>query len=505
MNFIYLVWGKQRLDEPYKTVKYVIDGKTFETSLVSLAYARYLIQRGEKVKITFFFPASLSDLIQLFTNYAESKNEINIAELEQELRKIFIDLIKDVLEGHSWGLSENDISVKIVPPINYVSRLSQERIVKISANYNSVFLCILSSVLNDLLILSKGENQNRFIADMNQGFNIIVSAMREVVRTSAVISNLYFWGVDGKNQFQILFSDPILGDIKESFSVYIEDINVEKSFYMPFDFRKLNTIKNESLIWEIFGDDEILKNAILCFYSIYYNLPLLAISYKFQSHKEINEQIEKAVKNLEGIIKRVRIEKSKISGESKLTISFESPKSEQREHIVNLLISLVLYSSIVKELERYNLKQKQDGISLDELKKFSKIYRHFNLVVNKEILETELDRIKGNKGIASEWKKLSEIDLKPAELKPIDKEINLRNLIAHSGFEKNITLVKKREKETRAVKLIAHSGFEKSIILVKKREKETPAVKKDEDILVKYDTEAVGKIVNLLQRKIELT
>jgi CRISPR-associated protein Csx1 len=110
---------------------------------------------------------------------------------------------------------------------------------------------------------------------------------------------------------------------------------------------------------------------------------------------------------------------------------------------------LGLAMGIIRVLEKHGIcKEIKEGVYLRNIEKLfaeeeSSIYGYFGLKTNIPYLQQEIQNNfldeKKRDSITNEWKLLRDI------AKLHDESINPRNVVAHCGFEKNITEVKKSD------------------------------------------------------------
>ncbi len=93
-------------------------------------------------------------------------------------------------------------------------------------------------------------------------------------------------------------------------------------------------------------------------------------------------------------------------------------------------------------------KEIEEGVYLSDIERLfveeeNSIYRYFELTTNIMYLQQEIQKnfLDNEKLITNEWKLLKDITNQSST------SINPRNFLAHCGFEKNITEVKKSDKE----------------------------------------------------------
>lgn len=92
--------------------------------------------------------------------------------------------------------------------------------------------------------------------------------------------------------------------------------------------------------------------------------------------------------------------------------------------------------AFLKALEKAGESEVEGEMSDEELNRKAEDYGQ---VTSRELIKSELDRVKGM-DLKGEWESLSELLEGGSEA---DSSPNSRNLIAHGGLERNVTLVRR--------------------------------------------------------------
>jgi CRISPR-associated (Cas) DxTHG family. len=128
-----------------------------------------------------------------------------------------------------------------------------------------------------------------------------------------------------------------------------------------------------------------------------------------------------------------------------------SPDDLKFEDLRKLFMILGLAVGIIRVLETHEIcKEIKEGVYLRDIERlFAKeensIYRYFELATNIMYLQQEIQKnfLDNEKLITNEWKLLKYVlEEKPNEK---DTQIHPRNVLAHCGFERNITEVRKTD------------------------------------------------------------
>jgi CRISPR-associated protein Csx1 len=122
-----------------------------------------------------------------------------------------------------------------------------------------------------------------------------------------------------------------------------------------------------------------------------------------------------------------------------------SPDDLKFEDLRKLFMILGLAVGVIRVLERRGIyKEIEEGVYLSDIERLfaeeeSSIYRYFELTTNIMYLQQEIQKnfLDNEKLIVNEWKLLKNITDQSST------SINPRNFLAHCGFEKNITELKK--------------------------------------------------------------
>ncbi len=441
MNFIYQIG---RFDKNYENDnKFVIDNKTFESKLSSFALKKYLkTQKEEQVKLTLIYPISIP-----LNNYAikELKDKDKFVKIFIEKMDSYLENPKEVLKHHPYNSLDNNSNDKADDFI-IVHSFGKYKLDNINKEFpfEAKFYDIVLEILIHLIesFLSKKDEKNNFYIDISSGHNIYISALLEAVKNFFTFSALLNW--KNKNlrpDIYITFSEPITDtNENKSYNIYIEKIDFYVSFYSPLTKEEIDKNSGKRIACKIYDNnkenrkklDEFIYNFGIIYSALKNNTPLVLYHFDYNSYDEIINLIKEILKEIK----------------SKIMDNYCKSHFLDKDSYLKVILSLALYAGITELLQDKQIKNYNDqGVNILEIKqKFHKdkdnIYKIFGIQSLNIFLENEISNIIESKKLAekadSEWKCLAEIfGEKKANFD------NIRNFIAHSGFEKNITYAKK--------------------------------------------------------------
>jgi CRISPR-associated protein Csx1 len=444
MNFIYQIG---RFDKNYENDnKFVIDNEIFESKLSSFALKKYLkTQKKEQVKLTLIYPISIP-----LNNYAikELKDKDKFVKIFIEKMNSYLENPKEVLKHHPYNSLDNNSNDKADDFI-IVHSFGKYKLDNINKEFpfEAKFYDIVLEILIDLIesFLSKKDEKNNFYIDTSSGHNIYISALLEAVKNFFTFSALLNW--KNKNlrpDIYIIFSEPITDtNENKSYNIYMEKIDFYVSFYSPLTKEEIDKNSGERIARKIYDNnienrkkrqklDEFIFNFGIIYSALKNNTPLVLYHFKYNSYDEIINLIKEILKEIK----------------SKIMDNYCKSHGLDKDSYLKVILSLALYAGITELLENKQIKNYNDqGVNILEIKqKFHEdkdnIYKILGIQSLNIFLENEISNIMESKKLPekadSEWKCLAEIFGK--EKKDFD---NIRNFIAHSGFEKNITYAKK--------------------------------------------------------------
>jgi CRISPR-associated protein Csx1 len=418
MIYLYQIGRLDRYVIERKKINFLIDNNDFESELSSFALKNHF---QSNVKCILLYPVSLPFNKELLKN-------ININdEFIKRAQSIFenpADYFKNPKEFFKFHPHKNEVDDFIV--IHSIGEF--EKYV-----FEGSFDDIVLEIFIDLVERYFKEGMKELYIDISSGLNIYVSALIEAVRHFSIFQNIGSW--KEPLSVKLVFSEPIIGSSKSNFKIF-KDYELKFKVFFSSPITKAD-VKDFELSRKIAKQDKKFKQAIqqmlkkfaLSYSAIKNNTPLVLYSFKFHKEEEIKALILQIVEDL----------KNKLYSDWQ-----KSPQVEKNEYL-KLFLSLSFYIGIIKILKENSVNY-SDCVCLDEIKeKFSSIYQQFELNLNEQILKHEIsnltrqDKKTGETIIdkaKEEWQSLSEFIPGEGDFQP-------RNFIAHAGFERTVTEVKK--------------------------------------------------------------
>ena len=419
MIYLYQIGRLDRYVIERKKINFLIDNNDFESELSSFALKNHF---QNNVKCILLYPVSLPFNKELLKN-------ININdEFIKRAQSIFenpADYFKNPKEFFKFHPHKNEVDDFIV--IHSIGEF--EKYV-----FEGSFDDIVLEIFIDLVERYFKEGMKELYIDISSGLNIYVSALIEAVRHFSIFQNIGSW--KEPLSVKLVFSEPIIGSSKSNFKIF-KDYELKFKVFFSSPITYAADVKNFELSRKIEKQDRKFKQSIqqmlekfaLSYSAIKNNTPLVLYSFKFHEEQEIKDLILQVVANL----------KDKFYSDWQ-----KSPNLEKNEYL-KLFLALSFYMGIIRILKENSVNY-SDFVCLDEIKeKFSSIYQQFELNLNEQILKHEIsnltrqDKKTGETIIdkaREEWQSLSEFI-------PGEGDFQQRNFIAHAGFERTVTEVKK--------------------------------------------------------------
>ncbi len=434
MKFIYQIG---RFDENYmREINFKIDDKIYPSSLSSISLKNYF---QDKVKLILIYPVSI-----VYNERAveKLKSSDQFAKEIAENIQYYLKNPKEALKLHPHNKEADDFLV--------IHSIGEYKLggnsVKFEATHNT-YDDIVLGIFCDIVerFLEEKNNENEFYIDVSSGHNIYVSAILEALRHFAVFSQLLNW--QNKNlrpKTFIAFSDPILGSFASEFQIYIQPVNFKVFFSSPVNKDDINRNRPDRLSKRLYGDNREKKNKLDDFlerFAIFYsalknNTPLALYHFGYHGYDEI-------INFLKEIIGEI---KDKLSKDW-----IKSPNLSKNDYL-KVILSLGFYAGIVEVLQNNNIIKYdlEKGAELDEIrKKFgsgdNSIYKIFNLDLLIPILGREIYNLSEGgredkkliEKVGEEWGRLD------SYLYGEGQNFEIRNFLAHAGFERTVTEVRK--------------------------------------------------------------
>jgi len=430
-------------------VNFEIDGKIYSRELSSFALKEHF---GEHVKVILVYPVSIllhkgaiegiKDKEHLRSFYEKIEG---IATKPEEKEK-YIKNPWEYLREHPHSKKADDFIV--IPSIGEF----------LGEKFSSPLGNIVLRILIDMIERYKNEPFDEMYLDISSGHNIYTYALVEAGRLFLTLMKLEDFLNEKNIKVFIAISEPITaGSGQDKKYKIFKDFQLDAKgfFYFPekpqrnnehafseYATRVVETIKGEE-DGELKGKiNDMLYRAYLFYSAIKNNLPLVVY---YLCTLEEYRYTENDVKNLREEI--VGLLKQKLDQNLK-----ESPTDLNFEDLRKFFMILGLAIGIIRVLEKSGLcNGNKEGVRLSYIRELfvedkSSIYGYFGLKTNIPYLQQEIrnnftEREEKNL-ITNEWKLLKYILDKPNER---DTSINPRNVLAHCGFERNITEVRKTD------------------------------------------------------------
>lgn len=415
MKYIYQIG---RLESRMQALKFSVDGKEFECELSSIALKNYL---NSNTKLILIYPISLP-----FNKY--------LLDPKSNLDENFKNKIKEVLDNREAYFSNPFELFKLHPHTAYaddfllIHSLGNYEEESFGGNFEDIVL----EIFVDLVERDIKEAITELYVDISSGHNIYVSAMLEAVRHFSIFHGLSNWGLQNF-KVKIIFSDPIIGSSKQNFDIHKDHELVFKIFFsspisredLEFKLARRIAEENRPFKREI---NNMLEFFSLCYSALKHNTPLVLYSCEFHSESQIKNLLLEVISHM-----KKRLHKNWKN----------SPNLEKNDYL-KLILSLSFYKGMIRMMSQHDISLR-DGVNINEIEKvFKKMYEVFGLDLNIELLGHELsilrktisDKMKLTNEISTNWQPLSNIILG-------EGTFHKRNFIAHAGFERTVTEIKK--------------------------------------------------------------
>jgi len=472
-------------------VNFEIDGEPYSGELSSFALKEHF---REHAKVILVYPVSIliNENALKGIEYKLNKDAIEGRKDKEDLKSFYekIEGIKsrpeerekyinnpwEYLKEHPHSKNAGDFIV--IPSIGEF----------LGEKFSSPLGNIILRILIDMIERYKNEPFDEMYLDISSGHNIYTYALVEAGRLFLTLVKLEDFLNQKNIKVFIAITEPIIiGSSQDKNSQDKKYYKIFKDFQLDakgfFYFPEKPQENNENafskyankLIETIKGkEDRELKRKIMnmlykeyLFYSaLRNNLPLVVY---YLCTLEEYRYTENDVKNLlEEIVGLLR---QKLDQNLK-----ESPTDLNFEDLRKLFMILGLAIGIIRVLEKCGLcNGNKEGVRLSYIRELfvedkSSIYGYFGLRTNIPYLQQEIRNNFTEKDeknlIPNEWKLLKYIlEEKPNEK---DTQIHPRNVLAHCGFERNITEVRKTDDGDI---LIKYTSYYKEIVKEKGKEK----------------------------------
>jgi CRISPR-associated protein Csx1 len=434
------------IDKLVNPLNFEIDGKPCSGELSSFALKEHF---GEHAKVILVYPVSIllnkgaieeiKDKEGLKSFYEKIKW---LAEKSEESKRH----IKDYINNPWEYLREHPHSKKadgfiVIPSIGEFS----------GEKFSSPLGNIVLRILIDMIERYKNESFDEMYLDISSGHNIYTYALVEAGRLFLTLMKLEDFLKEKDIKVFIAITEPITGQSTQNKNYKIFknfQLDAKGFFYFPEKPQENNenafstyakevskTIKGEEDRKLKRKINDTLYRAYLFYSALRNNLPLVVY---YLCTLEEYKYTENDVKNL--LEEIVNLLKQRLDGNLKT-----SPDDLKFEDLRKLFMILGLAVGIIRVLEtRKVCKGIKEGAYLSDIERLfadeeNSIYRYFELTTNIMYLQQEIQKnfLDNEKLITNEWKLLKDITNQSST------SINPRNFLAHCGFEKNITELKK--------------------------------------------------------------
>ncbi|MCX7858023.1 MAG: CRISPR-associated CARF protein Csx1 [Deltaproteobacteria bacterium] len=430
MSYTTFIFQIGRIDFNFlQSIKFKIGESSFTETLSSLALREYY--ENENVKNILIYPVSLVFSSHLLDNpkFRDfiSKDFLNAFERAFTEPDAYLANPTEFFEKHPHSKEVDSFFV-----IHSLGTYSlRESTISFDCTYDDIVLEIFVYLIETYL--NHVNYPTRYVIDISSGHNVYISALIEAVRQFGVFTELASWKDKSKKPtVAFAFSDPIIPGSDFTYNIHFEPLSVKTFFAAPIhsaDFTQNSIVKSLS-----FGDKNLKKslrglieNFILTYSALKNSIPLYIYQFGYDDEGTIKQCLEEIIANLK----------------KRFQENYRCSPKFQRDTLVRAFLVLAMYWGIIKTLIEIGVqKSNYNGIAIEDMKvAFDRVYDVFQLVPNKTLLGREvsdLTEVKLNKEeLHSEFRPLY-LFLDKGKTGSPDK----RNFLAHSGLERNITMVK---------------------------------------------------------------
>jgi CRISPR-associated protein Csx1 len=454
-------------------VNFEIDNKPCSGELSSLALKEHF---GEHAKVILVYPVSILlnekalGAIRSKESLRSFYEKIEGLASKPEEREKYIKNPWEYLREHPHSKKADGFIV--IPSIGEF----------LGERFSSPLGNIVLRILIDMIERYKNEPFDEMYLDISSGYNIYNYALAEAGRLFLTLMKLEDFLKEKDIKVFIAISEPIFGkpSSDKGYKIFKDfQLDAKGFFYFPEKPQENNenafstytkevskTIKGEEDRKLKRKINDMLYRAYLFYSALRNNLPLVVY---YLCTLEEYRYTENDVKNL--LEEIVGLLKQKLDQNLK-----ESPTDLNFEDLRKFFMILGLAIGIIRVLEKPGLcNGNKEGVRLSYIRQLfvedkSSIYGYFGLKTNIPYLQQEIQNNFTEKDeknlITNEWKLLKYIlEEKPNEK---DTQIHPRNVLAHCGFERNITEVRKTDDGDI---LIKYTSYYKEIVKEKGKEK----------------------------------
>ncbi len=410
-----------------KILKFIYKENEYEVGLSSFALKRCF---GDCARLVLIYPVSLP-LNKSLINQNPNLND----DLKERIRKIldnkdeYLENPREFFSFHPHNQEANDFIL--------IHSIGEYEKVKFESSYDDIVLEILFDMIERYLNCRFEE----LYIDISSGLNIYIAALLEAVRHFSIFNRLQNWHSE-KCKIYKVFSEPIIGFTSTSYEIHEVPVEFKAFYSSPIKEQDIDNYQLSRKITEsLFGDthnrefknkiQRYFENFAIHFSAIKNAIPLANYTFELDSSYDI----EKLLKEIISL------------GKKKLHENWRRSPQLSKENFLKTLLSLSFYKGITKIFEYENINPTGDrGVSLEEIKRFKKVYEVFGLNLNITFLGNEIRNLaeaKDSEGmrledkVSDDWRSLNEF------LYGEGSDFNPRNFFAHAGFERMITEVRK--------------------------------------------------------------
>jgi CRISPR-associated protein Csx1 len=428
------------IDEP---VNFEIDGKFYSQELSSFALREHF---GKHTKVVLVYPVSIllnehalrgiKDKEHLRTFYEKIEGIVT----KPEEKEKYIKNPWEYLREHPHSKKADDFIV--IPSIGEF----------LGEKFSSPLGNIILRILIDMIERYKNEPFDEMYLDISSGHNIYTYTLVEAGRLFLTLMKLEDFLKEKDIKVFIAISEPIIGkpSSDKRYKIFKDfQLDAKGIFYFPEKPQQSNenafstyarevskTIKGEEDRELKRKINKMLYRAYLFYSALRNNLPLVV--YYLCTLEEYRYTENDAKNLLEEIVNLLK---------QRLDENLKESPDLNFDDLRKLFMTLGLAVGIIRVLEKHGIcKEIKGEVYLHNIEQLfaedkSSIYGYFGLTTNIMYLQQEIQKnfLDNERLITNEWKLLKDITNQSST------SINPRNFLAHCGFEKNITEVKKSD------------------------------------------------------------
>lgn len=433
---IYQVLGELKNYEERNYEIYEENGtkKSVKCKLSSCALKEYY---GEQAEMVFIYPLSL------YENITNIKN--NIRENLQDIQKYGANRLNEIIAPQ-----------KITPDNILV-------VESVGCNVNNVTFegyldNIMLTIYSDMIKKFYKKEVSAIIANISTGHNIYTFPLTEALEYFCVFYKMWN-GFNDSSPIKIAFEGVPFKEGSDVFvKIYLQEIDYRVFFDNPLktytDFHQaikiegwlhgLEDNKKENIRrrYNLFSKEleKLISDFFVLFNAIKFATPLYIYYFLHQQNSQTlykpDEILQKLIEITEELLLKAK--------ENKPYSFYEIDK----KIVKNIIFLIAMYKgmlTILKEINIISLSNPEEGVPIDELKKFCYLYKTkgIGLETNERFLNREISEIeKIQNSIAYEWQTYSRIKGGEETIPSADSK---RNFYAHCGFEQNFIQMKVKD------------------------------------------------------------